>query len=82
MELRQKSHRQSESDKINEQALKERGAAAKQEKVIAIARSRDVRNPADDEIKRYRKEGMEVPKELLEKKHTFNRQRHEKDIKK
>jgi len=81
MEVRQKGYRQSESDKINEQALKERGGV-KKEKVIAIARSRDVRNPADDEIKKYRKEGVEVPKELLEKKHSFNKQRHEKDIKK
>jgi len=50
--------------------------------VIPIARSRDVRNPADDEIMKFRKEGLEVPKELLEKKHSFNRARHERDIRK
>ena len=36
----------------------------------------------DGEIRALRKEGLAVPRDLLEKKHSFNRARHEKDIKK
>ena len=72
LEARKRGDGQSESDKINEAALKARGAR-KQEKVIQTAKSRVERNPADAQIKQFRKEGLEVPRELLEKKHSFNK---------
>ena len=37
-------------------------------------------NPADHEIMALRKEGLEVPKELLDKKFAHNRARHSKDL--
>lgn len=53
----------------------------KEEKVIKVhTNGRQERNPADAEILRLRKEGHEVPRELLEKKFAHNRARHSKDL--
>jgi len=39
-------------------------------------------NPSDKQIFQLRKEGKDVPKELLEKKFAHNRERHSKDMRK
>ena len=67
---------------MNELALKMRGDQPKnEEKAIPIARSRQLVNPADVEIRNLRQQGLEIPRELLSKKHAFNKARHEKDVK-
>lgn len=54
---------------------------AKPEKVINLHKRREEKkNPMDKEIMELRKQGVEVPKELLEKKFAHNRERHSKDL--
>ena len=64
---------------MNELALKDQ--KPKVEKVIPIGRGRDVKNPVDEEISKLREQGLEVPRELLNQKHAFNKARHAKDVK-
>ena len=52
------------------------------EKVIPVhSKRREPKiNPADKEIFELRKQGKEVPKELLDKKFAHNRARHSQDL--
>ena len=43
-------------------------------------RREEKKNPMDREIMELRKQGLEVPKELLDKKFNYNRERHSKDL--
>ena len=44
------------------------------------SKRREKTNPADAEIMKLRREGKEVPQELLDRKFNFNRERHSKDL--
>lgn len=73
-----RSHSTQDRDRQNELAVKR---PLKPEKEIKVHTKRDQEvNPADEEIKKLRREGLEVPRELLEKKFAHNRARHAKDI--
>ena len=50
-----------------------KGNKKKEEKTIPIAKGRDIINPMDEEIRKLRDEGMEVPRELIKRKHEFNK---------
>ena len=76
LEARHRISHESESDRLNQIALKERGKL-KPERVIKIAQFREEKNPAEEEIIKLRKEGLEVPRELLDKKLKLNKERHE-----
>ena len=64
MEARSRGVSNSDSDRLNELALRSKGEV-KPEKVIRMARPRFEINPADVEISKLREIGQEVPKELI-----------------
>ena len=78
LEARKGAQVNSEAAKLNEQAVKRPLAP---EKVIPVhSKRREPKNPADKEIFELRKQGKEVPKELLDKKFAHNRARHSQDL--
>lgn len=80
LEARQRNSSSGDNQKLNQNALKNK--QVKEEKVIPVfTRRRQEPNPADHEIQQLRKGGLEVPKELLDKKFAHNRARHSKDLK-
>lgn len=68
-----------ESDKLNEAALKAK-PAQKEKPIQMYSKRREKTNPADAEIMKLRREGKEVPQDLLDRKFNFNKERHSKDL--